>query len=173
MTDVFCAHGFEGASLSRIAEATGLQRASLYHRFPKGKQQMADAVLARTDVWFMEHILAPMQGEGTPAARLAEVIRRLSAFYVGGRKSCLLDTLSIGQEEGVIRDHVKATLEAWRGVFAAAAREAGATAAAARNRAEQAIASIQGGLVLARVLGEPRPFTRALRDLPGVLLGEG
>ena len=34
LTDVFRTYGYEGASLSKISEATGLQRASLYHRFP-------------------------------------------------------------------------------------------------------------------------------------------
>ena len=45
LTSVFRIYGYEGASLSRIAEATGLQRASLYHRFPGGKEEMAEAVL--------------------------------------------------------------------------------------------------------------------------------
>jgi len=41
LTDVFRTYGYEGATLSRISEATGLQRASLYHRFPGGKEAMA------------------------------------------------------------------------------------------------------------------------------------
>ncbi len=45
LTGVFRLHGYEGASLSRIAKATGLQRASLYFRFPGGKEEMAEAVL--------------------------------------------------------------------------------------------------------------------------------
>jgi len=46
LTSVFRTHGFEGASLSLISKATGLQRASLYHRFPGGKEEMAKGLHA-------------------------------------------------------------------------------------------------------------------------------
>jgi hypothetical protein len=36
----------------------------------------------------------------------------------------------------------------------------------ARKRAEEAVASVEGGLVLARVLGNQRPFLRVLATLP-------
>ena len=42
---VFRLKGFDGASLSDLAEATGLKKASLYHRYPGGKQEMAAAVM--------------------------------------------------------------------------------------------------------------------------------
>ncbi len=38
---LFRANGYDGSSLGDIAAATGLQKSSLYHRFPGGKQQMA------------------------------------------------------------------------------------------------------------------------------------
>ena len=49
---VFRQHGYEGATLSKISEATGLGRASLYHHFPGGKQEMARAVLESVAAWF-------------------------------------------------------------------------------------------------------------------------
>ena len=47
--EVFRAHGYEGASLTLITEATGLGKGSLYHLFPGGKEQMAAEVLADID----------------------------------------------------------------------------------------------------------------------------
>ena len=47
--EVFRAHGYEGASLTLITEATGLGKGSLYHLFPGGKEQMAAEVLAEID----------------------------------------------------------------------------------------------------------------------------
>ena len=41
LIDVFRRCGYDGATLSSISEATGLGRASLYHHFPGGKQEMA------------------------------------------------------------------------------------------------------------------------------------
>lgn len=57
---VFRTHGYDGASLSRISEATGLQRASLYHRFPDGKLQMGKAVLEHAIEWLREYALEPL-----------------------------------------------------------------------------------------------------------------
>ena len=166
LTEVFRLYGYEGASLSKISEATGLKRASLYHRFPGGKQQMAQAVLDRAGDWFGNHILVPLGESGEPAERVREMARRLSEFYSHGDKSCLLDSLSIGQDAHEVGTHVREGLQAWIGAFAKISRESGLAPSEAQQRAEEALVSIQGGLVLARALGDNTAFQRALSQLP-------
>src|SRR5687767_6837809 len=46
LAEVFRSHGYEGATLALISQATGLGKGSLYHFFPGGKAQMAADVLA-------------------------------------------------------------------------------------------------------------------------------
>ena len=121
LTDVFRRHGFEGASLTRISEATGLKRASLYHRFPGGKAEMAEAVLSRADEWLGTHALSPLQGRGEPADRLRIMTGALSEFYGDGKHSCLLDAFSLGGENTDIRKHVRASTVAWTDALAAVA----------------------------------------------------
>src|SRR5687767_7960924 len=58
LTGVFRRHGYDGASLSVIAAATGLQRSSLYHRFPGGKEQMAAEVARALGGHFSSQLLA-------------------------------------------------------------------------------------------------------------------
>src|SRR5688500_13418101 len=169
LTRVFQDHGFEGASLSRISEATGLEKASLYHRFPGGKDQMAEAVLAHVGRWFVENLLAPLRETGPVSARVRETGRRIQAFYEGGRRSCLLDTLSLRDGSPALHEAVGRTYAAWRDSFAGAAREAGLPVGLARRRAEEAIMSIHGALVLARATGDTKPFARALARLPDLL----
>ncbi len=169
LTDVFRLHGYEGASLSRIAEATGLQRASLYHRFPAGKQEMAEAVLKRADEWFETHVLAPLNGPGEPSERIRAMARRLNDFYRGGRHSCLLDTLSLGDEDKAFHKHVERSFTAWLGALTRVAHESGLSRATARRRAEESLVGIQGALVLARATGETKPFARVLKNLPELL----
>ena len=94
IADVFRAYGYEGASLNHIAKATGLKRASLYHRFPGGKEEMATAVLQRTARQFDSYILAPLSESITLSQRITRMAERLDEFFHGGRRSCLLDTLS-------------------------------------------------------------------------------
>ena len=170
LTDVFRTYGYEGASLSKISEATGLQRASLYHRFRGGKAEMAEAVLERADEWFGAHALRPLAEAGPPERRLRQMARKLDEFYKGGHKSCLLDSLSFGHEESMIRDHVEASMTAWVDVITAVLRESGLPARAARQRAEDAVIRIQGSLVMARATGDSAPFRRTLRNLPRDLL---
>ena len=45
LLEVFRKVGYDGASLQQLANATGLKKSSLYHRFPEGKKQMAEEVL--------------------------------------------------------------------------------------------------------------------------------
>ena len=46
VAEVFRESGYDGTSISRITEKTGLGKGSLYHFFPGGKAEMAAAVLA-------------------------------------------------------------------------------------------------------------------------------
>ena len=170
LTDVFRTHGFEGASLSRISEATGLQRASLYHRFPGGKEEMAKAVLERAGQWLGNRVLAPLSGPGQPAERIRKMAQELHLFYGGGRHSCLLDSLSFGFEDNDIKQHVREGMRGWVEALAKIAREAGVPTKKARQQAQDAISCIQGGLVLARVLNDTSPFERTLQNLPSVIL---
>ena len=169
LTEVFRLHGYEGASLSRIADATGLQRASLYYRFPGGKEEMAEAVLAQADHWFASHILAPLSDQGEPADRVRRMAQRLGEFYGGGSASCLLDSLSLGEAANPLQDHVQRSFAAWLDALTGISREAGAKPALARRRSEEALMQIQGALVLARATGDRKPFRRVLAGLPALL----
>lgn len=171
LTDVFRTHGFEGASLSKISEATGLQRASLYHRFPGGKEEMAKAVLNRAGEWLENRVLAPLSGPGKPAERIRKMAKELHLFYGGGKHSCLLDSLSFGSGDNDIKRHVREGMQGWVEALAKVAREAGVPTKKAGQQAQDAISLLQGGLVMARVLNDREPFERSLANLPNVILG--
>lgn len=169
LTHVFRTYGYEGATLSRISEATGLQRASLYHRFPGGKEAMARFVLEGADKLFAGELLAPLGESGDPKARVREMASRLADFYGGGRQSCLLDTLSLGDSDAVLRPGISASINAWIGAMAGIAREAGLAEPEAQRRGEEALVRIQGSLVVARTTGDPGLLERTLESLPALL----
>ncbi len=171
LTRVFQERGYEGASLSLIAQATGLGRASLYHRFPGGKADMALAVLDRADHWFATHVLAPLSGDGAPSGRVRAMADRLRQFYHGGKRSCLLHTLAIGRDGGEIRAHIEHSLQGWQGAMEQIAKQASLSGTEARRRASEALLRIQGALVVSRGIGDNKPFLRVLRELPELLTG--
>jgi TetR/AcrR family transcriptional regulator, lmrAB and yxaGH operons repressor len=173
LASVFRDLGYEGASLTALAEGAGLQKASLYHRFPGGKQQMAEEVLAAAIGWFGENVLAPLKESGAPKPRIAAVARRLDDFYAGGRKACLLNMLSSPRNaDGPFSPAIRSAFEALIDAFSRVAREAGHAPKAARRRAERAVMLMQGSLVLSRGLGSGEPFRAFLSTLPDDLLGE-
>ncbi|MDX2151737.1 MAG: TetR/AcrR family transcriptional regulator [Bryobacteraceae bacterium] len=169
LVEVFRDYGYEGASLARISAATGLEKASLYHRFPGGKEEMATSALNHVGLLFRDEVLAPLQGEGSPAQRTREVGQRLRRFYTDGKKDCLLDTMSIKGAGAALQKAVEGTYEAWRSAFAGVAGEAGLPPRQAAQRAEDAIMSIHGALVLARATGDTKPFRRVIESLTGLL----
>lgn len=170
LTDLFRRAGFDGASLGDIAEATGLQKSSLYHRFPGGKQQMAAEVAAAVGEHFATSTLAPLGTDEPLEERLRAVGRNLDAFYESGARNCLLDMLSIGEPGPDASAKLAAAASAWIGAFAAVAREAGADTPTSIARAQDAVAGIEGSLVLARLTGDKRPFSRAIERLGDVLI---
>ena len=62
---VFQDHGYEGASLADLSRATGLGKSSLYHHFPGGKEQMAEAVLGKGKA-FMQTAVADVAKSSEP-----------------------------------------------------------------------------------------------------------
>lgn len=173
LADVFTDVGYNAASLSILSKASGLQKASLYHRFPGGKQQMAEVVLSAALKRFADKVLMPLTGEGTPQARLALAAANLDKYYSGGRKSCLLNLFaSPGLDDGPFAPVIKNAFELLIDAFARLARDAGQPAGKARRRAARAVMLLQGSLVLSRGLGKNEPFKSFLASLPEELLGE-
>lgn len=163
--------GYDRASLAMLSEATGLKKASLYHRFPGGKEQMGLEVLQEAGRWLTKHVLEPLAGEGSPRERIAAMAHELDCFYRGGEQACLLNLLSTpvggsGPFKGTIRQMFEAFVDALADVVS----EAGSPADVAHDRAERGVALIQGSLVLSRGLGSTEPFRKALEALPSELL---
>lgn len=165
--------GYEAASLALLSDAAGLKRASLYHRFPGGKEQMGLEVLQEAGRWLTEHVLNPLAAEGTPCERIAAMTLELDSFYRGGKQACLLNLLSspIG-EESPFKASIRQMFEAFVDALASVVSETGCPATVAHDRALRGVAMIQGGLVLARGLGSTEPFRKMLNALPGELLAD-
>lgn len=168
LTDAFRANGYEGASLSTLSSASGLKRASLYHHFPGGKEEMAQAVLTAAAERFDREILAPLREPGPSSDRLARMVEGLRSFYDDGDKACLLALMSVGEAHSLFSAPVRNGLDRWIIALAGLLEEAGMTPDRARTRAEDEVASVQGALVLARGLGDRGPFERCLDRLAGL-----
>ncbi|BCL33358.1 TetR/AcrR family transcriptional regulator [Streptomyces aurantiacus] len=161
---VFRASGYAGASLSDLSRAVGLQRASLYHRFPDGKPAMAAAVLTSMETQFGD-ILQPLASEPD----VAEMARRMALVYKDGLMACVLDTMTLSGAPQGIRDQATRLARTWLQAMSDAAARAGASEQDAQRRARAALVRIEGALVVARVLDDSSVFEQVLGELPDLL----
>lgn len=164
LAEVFRAHGYEGATLALISEATGLGKGSLYNFFPGGKEQMADEVLVSIDRWFVDNIYTPLRSSPDPAKGIAAMYAATDEYFRSGQRVCLVGVMALGASRDVFGEKVKIYFAGWVDALAAALRRIGDDKTEARRKSEHAVLEIQGALVLARAFDDSRIFSRALKE---------
>jgi TetR/AcrR family transcriptional regulator, lmrAB and yxaGH operons repressor len=166
LLQLFRQYGYDGATLAKISEATGLGKASLYHHFPGGKDEMVQAVMDYLERWVAEHVLPSLQAEGTALERLQQMCDRLGELYEAGRQPCMSATLQMGSARDLFHDCVQAGYGAWISAVAQVLVDAGLDRATAQQRGEDMVITIQGSLIVAQGLDQPEIFQRSLQQLP-------
>ena len=167
---LFRCRGYQGASMSLISKETGLGKASLYHHFPGGKDEMVEEVLNHLDSILEQFVIEPLSGSEPPIDKLNTMIKNIDQFYAGGEKPCVFESLSLNAESGAADTKIKEQMRSWIKAMELLSIESGHDTKAARERAEEAMASIQGALIVARTTNNKSVFSRALKRLPDVLL---
>lgn len=170
LAQVFREQGYEGASLSRLADAAGLRKASLYYHFPGGKEEMAEAVLHDLLTWFDENLFAILRGPGEPIDRLEFLVSRLDEHFEGGDSIDLFGFMALGATRDRFASYLTDFFSNWIGSLSKCLIEAGLPRELAVQRAADAVMEIEGALCLSRALGDNGPFARVMRRLPRVLL---
>jgi AcrR family transcriptional regulator len=170
LSEVFREYGFEGASLAVIGERTGLGKGSLYHFFPGGKEEMAAAVLAEIDSWFSTHIFKPLREDADAARAIAQMFDAVERYFESGQRICLVGALALNDARDRFAARILGYFTAWTEALESALIRAGHGHKKARGRAEEAVAAIQGGLVLARAMNDSALFQRILTRLKRRLL---
>ena len=168
--EVFREHGFDGASLSVIGERTGLGKGSLYHFFPGGKEEMAEAVLAEIDGWFAAHIFAPLRDETDAARAIARMFKSVEDYFRSGRRVCLVGALALNDSRDLFARRIKSYFARWDEALTRALIRAGHGRKNAKALSEETLAAVQGGLVLARAMNDPALFQRTLARIKARLL---
>jgi AcrR family transcriptional regulator len=166
LLSLFRQYGYDGATLAKISEATGLGKASLYHHFPGGKDEMVEAVLDYLEGWLDQNVLQIIRSPGEPLTRLQLMCDLVSEVYEGGQQPCLFAILLLGSARDVFHAQVSEILRGWIAAIATVLMDSGMKAKLAQQRGEDAVIAIQGALVLSQGLQDPAPFQRVIKQLP-------
>ena len=162
---VFRDHGFDGASMADLSRATGLGKSSLYHYFPDGKNQMAEAVLDRATAIIDSEILGMARAPESLKARIQKIIAVLNHMYAGGRTPCVLGQLASSQLGPDGRQGLRTAFSHWIEAIAILAKESGMPSTRAKDFAEDWVARVQGALILQAATGDLGAFGRSMDAL--------
>lgn len=172
---LFRQFGYEGVTLSKISQATGLGKASLYHHFPGGKAEMAEAALTQVNQWLETKVLpilidaaAPVNDRKVkPIDAFRAMSEETSLFFNQGQNSCLWAGLVMEQSsDDLFHPQIQWAFSQWIEAIAQVLITAGLDETLAKQRGEDAMIAIQGALILSHGLYELTPFQRVIHQLP-------
>ena len=98
VADLIHLHGYNGVSMNALAKAVGVRKASLYHHFPEGKEQLVLEMLER----MIHHHSVGYQAaidKGASVAERLEAIFRFSQKEAAGLSSIVVDSVRFLSEE--------------------------------------------------------------------------
>jgi AcrR family transcriptional regulator len=161
LTDVFERNGYAGATLTQLAAAVGLSKSSLYHHFPGGKREMADALLRNAVAELEVRAFGRLQGPERPAARLAGFLAGFSQYVEDGAGHCLLAVLAQGDARDELGERIATQLRDWIATLAGTLEQAGVKPKRARRLANDLLDQLYGSLTVSKMLNDPGHFKRA------------
>lgn len=167
--DLFRRAGYDGVSVAEISAATGLGKSSLYHHFPGGKPDMADAVGVYALKSMRETVFAPLRDARPIGRKVAALLATVDAKYEGGAAPCLVANML---PSGAAPAPARAIITEWIDALAAALKAAGLKPAVARARATEAVVAIEGALIVAQATGDRGVFRDTLAAVRRSLLAD-
>ena len=173
MLEVLRYRGYDGSSLQDLAIAGGLKKASLYHRYPGGKQNLVQSVLDHYNSIIQENVINVLQAKKKkPKKKLNNAIRNIKEIYHHGSATCLYRALSMESGKNLFGEQIRRSCMDWVGAFESIGKDLGLKKKKARQLASDSLVRIQGALVLSNIMDDTRPFKDVIEDIRSSYLGK-
>ena len=159
--------GLSATSFSDVLAASGAPRGSIYHHFPRGKEQLAGDAIR----WTSERVVAHQRA--CRATTAAGVLRcfidmwRQVVLTSNGTEGCVVAGTAIDTvagERGLI-DVVRATFGSWVDLLTEQLEAVGVPTRRASRVAVATLAGMEGALVLCRAEGSTGPLETVAAEL--------
>lgn len=169
--ELFRRHGYHGTALKQVTTAAEAPFGSLYHFFPGGKEELAEAVIRTSGAAYGE--LFEVIFDAAPDAAQA-----VSDFFDGAAlvleatgyvDACPIGTvaLEVASTNERLRQATADVFDTWVATATDRLRAAGIPADRAGDLAVALVAGIEGGFMLSRAARSPEPMRttgRLLRE---------
>ncbi|MEQ8860641.1 MAG: TetR/AcrR family transcriptional regulator [Pseudomonadales bacterium] len=162
---VFRDRGYEGATLTQLAAASGLSKASLYHHFPGGKAEMAD-VLVRDAVAQAERLaFARLRGPEPAEQRLQRFVEGFADYLERSGGLCLLGVLALGSARPTLGETISTQFLDWQDRLTAVFEAGGHKPKGAARRAGELLNVLYGAQMVSALTDDRRHLNRSLKRL--------
>lgn len=165
---LFRQQGYASTGLQQILVESGAPKGSLYHYFPDGKEQLAEAAVRLAGQLMGEMLAAHAERAATPAAFAKAYCATMAGWMKESdfRSGCPIATtmLETAPHSQALTKAGADAIDRWIEIIAPVFRRAGATAAQARSAAQQLIAAVEGALVIARIRRSATPLLDVARS---------
>jgi TetR/AcrR family transcriptional repressor of lmrAB and yxaGH operons len=164
--------GYTATGRAQLLAESGVSNGSLYHHFPGGMEQLAEAALEASGRAVADALREVLDGAPDPAAGLAHFLD--IAAGPGGADTCPGCPIApTALESPIISPRLRATaarcFDQWEGLIAARLRADGWPEGSAGETASAALALVEGALLLARVSGDLSHLANAKRAATSLL----
>ena len=170
---LFRRNGFAATGVNEIVEVSGAPKGSLYHYFPGGKDQIAEAAVAFAGAGVVATLEGLEKQHQTAAAMIRAYCKLLAGWMAKSnfRDGCPIATTlleSAPQSEGLTTAGREAFV-GWCAVVTRALMRDGFGKAEARRLSTLTVSAIEGALILARVEARAAPIEDVAKSLAAAL----
>ncbi len=171
--DLLEAQGYHATGLSKILEASGAPKGSLYYYFPEGKEELAEEAVERAGELVAARIRAGLAGKAQPANAVRQFVLRIadaveaSGYRAGGPlQSVALETANSSPR---LNAACQAAYQRLQQAFAERLTQGGYGPARAAALASFVTAAVEGGIILSRTYHTGDPLRQVARELGRLL----
>jgi AcrR family transcriptional regulator len=177
--ELFRRQGYNGTSLKQVTRAAEAPMGSLFHFFPGGKEELADAVLRTGGAVYRELYEAIADAATDPGSAVTDFFDGAAAVLeeTGYLDACPIGTvaLEVASTNDRLRQATADVFASWVAAAAERFRAAGLTERRASDLATALVAGVEGGFMLSRAARSPEPMRatgRLLREVVEASLAE-
>jgi len=160
--ELFHSQGYHATGLTQLTTAGGAPKGSLYFHFPGGKEQLAAEALRLSSDRTREMLGAVVADAPDPGTGIRLVIERLAEALAASdfQRGCPLATvaLDVAAESATIREACADGYASWLSTIKDYLARHGLSPERAAELATVVLASIEGGLLLARTQRDVAPL---------------
>jgi AcrR family transcriptional regulator len=177
--ELFRRQGYNGTSLKQVTRAAEAPMGSLFHFFPGGKEELADAVLRTGGAVYRKLYEAIADAATDPGSAVTDFFDGAAAVLeeTGYLDACPIGTvaLEVASTNDRLRQATADVFASWVAAAAERFRAAGLTERRASDLATALVAGVEGGFMLSRAARSPEPMRatgRLLREVVEASLAE-